>query len=48
MKSDQVTVATILRNQPHDPGEPHVSGMSVQEPVTDSAPELHNNLARLA
>lgn len=46
MESDQVTVATILRNQPHDPGD--VSGMSVQAPVTDSAPELHNNLARLA
>lgn len=22
MESDQVTVVTILRNQPHDPGEP--------------------------
>lgn len=28
--------------------DPHVSGMPVQEPATDSAPALHNNLARLA
>lgn len=48
MESDQVTAATILRNQPHDPGGHPCVGDSSSRVCYYSAPALHNNLARLA